>query len=109
MFFKKNDTNISPTDALKRMKEDGAICIDVRSREEHAGASVQGAKLIPINESNFNSELGKLDKSKQYLFLCASGMRSKRAMGVAKGLGFTNIHNIQGGIMNWSRSGLPVK
>ncbi len=109
MFFKGNSTNISPSEALKKMQEDGAICIDVRSREEHAGASVQGAKLICLNESNFNTELGKLDKNKTYLFLCASGMRSKRALGIAKELGFTNIYNIQGGISNWARSGLPVK
>lgn len=109
MFFKGNSTNISPAEALKKMQEDGAICIDVRSREEHAGASVQGGKLIPLNENNFEAELGKLDKSKTYLFLCASGMRSKRALGIAKGLGFANIYNIQGGIMNWSKSGLPVK
>ena len=55
--------------------------------------------------------IGELEKfkDKPVIVCCASGMRSSRACGELKKLGFTNVHNLAGGIDAWIGAGYPVK
>jgi len=91
MGFFNNLFNSGPKVDLKELSANGAMLIDVRSRGEYAGGHAQNSKNIPLDE--LNKSLSKLNKEKDIIVVCASGMRSGQAVSIMKQNGFTNCHN----------------
>ncbi len=76
----------SSTD-LKKIIDEGATVLDVRTKSEYAGGHVKGSINIPLDV--LQSNMKKLDKSKPVVTCCASGMRSGTAKGILERNGFT--------------------
>lgn len=72
------------------MKE-GAIIVDVRTKNEFQGGHVKGAINLPLDQLRSNSS--KLDKKKPIITCCASGMRSASGKSILKAAGFERVHN----------------
>ncbi len=79
--------------------------IDVREIHEVAEGMVPGARNIPLG--SLPSRLGEIDRSRPVIAICRSGNRSRQAMEVLKTAGF-RVDNMEGGMIAWSRAGLPV-
>jgi len=95
--------NITAADFDKVKAEARATVIDVRTPGEVAEGYIAGADLfIDVNGSSFQSEIAKLDKSANYIIYCRSGARSMNAANYMIQQGFTNIYNLDGGIMRWN-------
>lgn len=80
------------------------ILIDVRETWEHDVANIPAARLVPL--ATFPSIIPELQTAgidTEILILCKSGVRSARAVEFLKNEGFTNTHNIIGGIDAWLR------
>jgi phage shock protein E len=72
--------------------KNGAIIIDVRSKEEYSGAHIKGSINIPVDQ--LGNSLAKLkDKTKPIITCCASGMRSALAKSILKSNGYTEVYN----------------
>ena len=102
--------NVSATDfqALINSKTN-AIILDVRTPKEVAQGIIKNAEKIDFYDENFKAELDKLDKSKPVLIYCRSGRRSGIAMSTMRELGFSEVYNLQGGIIEWSEAGLEIE
>ncbi len=74
--------------------------IDVRTEEEHATASIAGAELI--SEAVLR-ELEALPRDATLVFHCHKGARSQALAERFKQRGFSDIHNLSGGIDAWAR------
>lgn len=85
-----------------------AVILDVRTAEEFAEEHLPGAILLDYHSSDFSEKVAKLDKSKLYLVHCAVGGRSARACTKMEALGFTNLVNLEGGLIGWKEAGKPV-
>jgi len=94
--------SITP-DELARL--DGAAVIDVREPYEVAQVSVAGAVLLPM--STLQERLAELPEGPLYI-LCHSGARSARVAQFLEQQGY-DAANIEGGILEWEASGLPVQ
>lgn len=68
--------------------------IDVRTPEEFAASHVDGSTNIDFLNSNFQTEIQKLDKNKIYKVYCRSGNRSGQAERIMKSLGFKDVENL---------------
>ena len=86
-----------------------AIILDVRTPKEVAQGIIKDAEKIDFYNENFKAELDKLDKSKPVLIYCRSGRRSAIAMATMRDLGFSEVYNLQGGIIEWSEAGLEIE
>ena len=86
-----------------------AIILDVRTPNEVAQGIIKNAVKIDFYAKNFQAELDKLDKSKPVLIYCRSGRRSGIAMSTLRDLGFSEVYNLQGGIIEWSEAGLDIE
>ena len=86
----------------------GAQLIDVRTPEEFAGGHLKAALNINFNSGDFETQLGKLDKSKAVFVYCLSGGRSSSAANKLADGGFSEVYNMDGGIMKWSSAGKPL-
>ena len=85
--------------------KNGAQIIDVRTPAEFNGGHVKGAKNVPLQSLSQN--LGKINKNKPVITCCASGARSAAAKSILQNSGFTEVYNLEGGIMKWTTAGMP--
>jgi len=102
--------NVSATEFQGLIKsKTNAIILDVRTANEIAQGAIKNAQKIDFYNENFKVELDKLDKSKPVLIYCRSGRRSGIAMSTMLELGFSEVYNLQGGIIEWSEVGLEIE
>ena len=82
------------------------MIVDVRSADEYATGRIAGARLLPL--PTIAKRHKELPKNTPLIITCRSGARSRAACEQLSQLGFTNLHNLQGGVMAWRRAGLPL-
>ncbi len=100
---------VNPGEATLLINREDAHVIDVREVDEFAGGHLPDARNIPLAKlADRVSEIDKF-KDKPVIVCCASGMRSGKASGELKKLGFTRVHSLAGGVDAWVGAGLPVK
>jgi len=73
--------------------------LDVREPNEYQICNL-GGHLIPLND--LPKRVGELDASKEIVVHCKMGGRSAKAVDYLKQQGFTNVHNLAGGINAWA-------
>lgn len=77
--------------------------LDVRETFEEPQISELIDLKIPLADIHNQTHL--ISKKKKVIVFCKSGSRSKRAIEILeKDFGFTNLHNLEGGIISWSKS-----
>jgi len=86
----------------------GVIILDVRTPEEFNAGHIANAININVADSNFSSEVSKLDKNATIAVYCRSANRSAVATNEMADLGFTDMYDMQGGIIDWEAAGGPV-
>jgi thioredoxin len=85
-----------------------AQLIDVRTPQEYSEDHIGKAENINWNGTDFVSQVEKLDKSKPVFVYCKVGGRSGQAATKLVELGFSNVYNLEGGIMKWNASGKTI-
>ena len=98
---------VGPMDAVRLMNQ-GALLVDVRSREEFEGGHVLYARHLPQEEVAAAGESLKKYRDKPVIVCCESGMRSGAAARVLKAQGFAKIVNLRGGLAAWRTENLPL-
>jgi rhodanese-related sulfurtransferase len=64
--------------------------------------------MIDFYSPDFADQLAELDPEASYLLYCRSGNRSGRTTEIMADLGFTDVADVDGGILAWTAAGLPV-
>jgi|SRR5436190_13211070 len=76
----------------QQLVKQGAVILDVRTRDEYASGHIRGSINIPVDQLLNN--LNKLkDKRKTIITCCASGMRSASAKNLLKSKGYSEVYN----------------
>ncbi len=85
---------------FKNLREKHAdfFLLDVRDRNEYAESNLNGY-LIPLDE--LPSRLNELNPNDFIIVHCKMGGRAKKAIQILQKNGFTNVHNLKGGILAW--------
>ena len=99
---------MDPTAAIRLMNNDDAVVLDVREATDFNNGHIKNAKNVPL--TSLKSQLDGLmkDKNKPVLAYCRSGNVSGKACRILKSSGFSNVHNLAGGILNWQEANLPL-
>jgi rhodanese-related sulfurtransferase len=84
-----------------------AVLVDVREDAELVEVRVRGATHVPT--SGFIERAAELPKDRPLLIMCATGVRSAAVTGYLLRSGWTDVTNVDGGIVAWQRAGLPVE
>ena len=74
--------------------KNGAIVIDVRSRQEYVQGHIENAINIPVDD--IYHDIDKVDTTRTIYIHCQSGMRSQRAAQLlrSKGVNVIDLSNI---------------
>ena len=99
---------ISPPEAKDR-HDAGATLIDVREQVEWDAGHIPGALFIPLGQLDQEIAAAVPDKDTEIIMQCRSGARSGRGTDLLQQLGYTNVVNMAGGILQWQADALPVE
>lgn len=98
---------LSPAE-LHRLIEAGTCqLIDVREPVEFAEERIPSATLVPL--AQLEQRAGQIDRSRSVIVMCRSGKRGGQAMAKLQTLGYTDVRNLDGGILAWKAAGQPVE
>lgn len=100
---------LSAQQAVQMINREKAQVIDVCSAEEYAAGHLIGARHVPLDQLEQLLPGVAKNKSQPLILVCASGMRSKRAVAMAKKLGYEQAHSLTGGLKAWKEANLPVE
>jgi Rhodanese-related sulfurtransferase len=98
---------VSVANAMERINN-GALLIDVREWDEieMVAYGVDGHLQIP--QSEFSIRFNEIPRNREIIVGCHSGNRSRTITLFLMEQGFSNVHNLNGGIRDWMEQELPV-
>lgn len=103
---------ITPQDAFKMIEEhkddSHLLILDIRPKNEFKMEHIPGAVNLDYDGHEFKKRVEKIDKRKNYIIYCKSGVRGEYFMAIMKELGFPHVFNILGGFVSWKISKLPL-
>ncbi len=100
---------LTANEAVMLMNREKAVVIDVCETAEFANGHVVGAKNIPLSQLEAKLAGTVKNKSTPLVMVCASGMRSNRAVSIATKLGYEKALSLSGGMGAWREASLPVE
>lgn len=83
------------------------LLVDVRERNEFVDVRAPGAVLCPT--SSFLLRYEELPRDRPLHVICASGSRSVAVAAWLLRNGWSDVHNVAGGMAAWLRAGLEVR
>jgi len=99
---------ICPTTTQGWVKN-GALLVDVREKDEVAELAYDVPNIINIPLSEFEERFNEIPKYKEVVVVCKGGGRSLRAAGFLVNHGYTNVVNMEHGMIRWATKGFPTK
>ena len=92
---------ITPIELVSRLdQKEKPLVIDVREPNEWEICHITNAILIPQKE--IPKKICQINKSREIILYCRTGIRSLQALKTLRDLGFTNVKSLQGGINRWA-------
>ena len=85
--------------------------LDVREQHEYTGelGHITGSTLVPLRELAERAGELQSHKSGPTVVVCRSGVRSTTAAAILEGLGFDQVYNLHGGMVDWNDRRLPIE
>ena len=99
--------NVSVSQTKSLLGQPDVMILDVREQEEYDQGHIPGVKLVPTGE--VPNRLNEIPKDKPVIVTCHSGNRSAAITKYLREQGYTNVHNMEGGIVAWQAAGYPVE
>jgi molybdopterin/thiamine biosynthesis adenylyltransferase/rhodanese-related sulfurtransferase len=91
---------ITPRELAERLRAGEVDLIDVREPHEWEIGHIPGARLIPL--ATLPDALLTLDRERDIVVHCKSGVRSAKAVRQLQAAGLRRVSNLAGGILRWS-------
>ncbi|GBF48943.1 sulfurtransferase [Leptospira ryugenii] len=101
-------THLSPLEFHNALEEPGVLVVDLRNNYESEVGHFENA-ILP-DAGTFREELPMVEtlleneKDKKILLYCTGGIRCEKASAYLKYKGFSQVHQLQGGIINYAKA-----
>ncbi|MFJ2597097.1 rhodanese-like domain-containing protein [Streptomyces erythrochromogenes] len=105
--FRRGPARVTPADAHRRARDEGAVLLDVRERAEWTAGHAPGAVHAPLSALLAGAGLPPAARGRPLMVICRSGHRSQQAAKILTGRGAEAI-DVKGGMNAWAAAGLPV-
>lgn len=104
-----SQTGLDPAGAVQLINREKAVVVDVCESSEYAAGHIGGAKHIALADLEAKLPGAVKNKSTPLILVCQSGMRSGRAVAIAKKLGYEKAQSLAGGMAKWRAADLPIE
>ena len=92
---------LSSSQYEQAIAKNNVTIIDVRTPSEYQEGHIENAQNINVQSADFKSKMENFDKTKPVYIYCRSGARSANAARIMEEMGFTEIYDLNGGILSW--------
>lgn len=92
-------------DEARKLIEDGAQLVDVRTDHEWEAGHISGATHLPLDE--LAGRTGEIDPERPVILYCRGGSRCEMATEALAAAGF-DAAKLSEGIVGWAEAGLPL-
>lgn len=99
VLFGSEVKKISPKEVEEKLRKGDIQILDVRTEQEYSQGHIPRSINIPLSE--LENRLNELDRSKEIITVCASGVRSDKAARKLMEMRFDIVKNMAGGMMAW--------
>jgi rhodanese-related sulfurtransferase len=83
------------------------VLVDVRSADEFTwNGHIAGSRLLPLPD--LGTRLDEIPTDQTVVMVCRSGSRSQIACRQLSRMGYTNLVNLDDGMIGWTGAGYPV-
>jgi rhodanese-related sulfurtransferase len=92
----------------RQAARDGALLVDLRPaiESDYKKFDVPEVRYIPFEE--IGDRIAEIPRDRPVIVADSVGLRSKDAVKYLLEQGFTNVANLNGGILDWERDGMPI-
>lgn len=109
----KTFSSISKLESVQQIKsridtKEKLTLLDVRTADEYKSGHLADSILLPGDEVAKKAETVLKDKNADIIVYCRTGARSKKAVEILLSMGYTNLTDMQGGIVSWQKAGFLV-
>jgi len=108
-FMSSGFLNLGARSAYYEATEGEAIIVDVREERLTGYKNFDVPRIIHMPGSRIEQEHASLPKDVPLIIADSVGLRSHEVMEFLLSIGFTNVANLAGGIVEWEQDGLPLK
>lgn len=84
---------------LNTAEQENIFYVDVREPHEFNEGHIKEMMNLPLSQLESNYQL--IPKDKKVVIICRSGNRSLQAANILKDLGYSDLVNVQGGMLDW--------
>ena len=107
--LKYNDHNVTYMNVDEAQDLKDHVFLDSRKKEEFVVSHIAEAKWVGTGKLDAE-EMSALvpDKTTPIIVYCSIGVRSENTAEQFLEAGYTNVHNLYGGIFEWKNKGYPV-
>lgn len=92
--------------AKKVFETPNGVVLDVRTPDEFSKGHLKDARNVNWNGTDFDKQVAALNKTTPLFVYCLGGGRSASATAHLRSLGYTNVYELDGGILAWRKAGL---
>lgn len=108
-FLSSKVPQVSVNDVKKALeRNEKMILLDVRTPSEFERGRIENSINLPLQEVGDKIESVVADKNQKIYVYCLSGSRSAAAVGEMIEKGYTNVFNMEGGILSWRSKHYPT-
>ena len=100
---------IMTVEQLGQLKEaqEQVIILDARSKEEYEISHIPGARRVGYDDFSVE-RIWNVNRKAKVVVYCGIGERSEEIAERLQNMGFKDVHNLYGSIIEWSNQGHPV-
>lgn len=99
---------VNPAQFQQLVKNPKGVLLDVRTQSEYGNGHISNSGQLNYYSLDFKKRLLLLPKNEPIYLYCNTGYRSEKAAKILVENGYTNVYNLEHGIMDWELKNLPV-
>jgi len=105
---RQGGATVSPADLVKLINREQAVVLDIRDKKDFKEGHIVDSVNIP--HATMDSRVQELEKFKErkLVIVCKMGQHSGAIGKKLKGVGFSEVQRLSGGIAEWRASSLPL-
>jgi rhodanese-related sulfurtransferase len=103
----KGMIHLSPQEAYQEAQA-GALLLDIREEYDTDYKKFDVPEVFYCPYRHFEEFAERIPKDRALIVAASTGLRSKEIVEKLSGLGFYDIANLNGGMVDWERDGLPM-
>ena len=106
--YSQDYTQINAVEFAEKVKSKKATLLDVRTSGEFKNGHIADAGQLNFYSLDFRKKLLLLPKDQPVYLYCNTGFRSRIAAEILVKNGYSEVYNLEHGIMDWNLQDLPV-